>query len=183
MNDFTVNPTDKIKELEQERDELKAHVERLNEAFYDWDNFVDDKYEFVLVDVFNATPAQSLKEIKADAIEDAIIYANNRIEEEGWAHGAMIEIKFLMEYVEQLRTGKSAPLDISSFNSQTILLNRCEGKNKHNPRPSLEVVIKELSRHVHSHIDHDGSTTASVRIWSIRRALEYLLKYAKQLEE
>ena len=49
-------------------------------------------------------------------------------------------------------------------------------KNPHNPRPSLDRIIEELQRECEQTRDWDGTRTHPVRIWVIRRALEYLLE-------
>lgn len=71
----------KVVELEQENTELKAHIVRLRSEFGSWFEhppIADDKMIRIhmdqynaMVDVFNETPAQSLTEIQAQAIENA----------------------------------------------------------------------------------------------------------------
>lgn len=46
--------------------------------------------------------------------------------------------------------------------------------NSYNPRPSRDKIIQELSRECERTRECDGNTTHPVRIWVIRRALEYL---------
>ena len=50
---------------------------------------------------------------------------------------------------------------------------------KHNPRPSKDKIIRELTRKVERTSQWDGNRTYPVRIWVIRRALEYLAEEAE----
>ncbi len=46
--------------------------------------------------------------------------------------------------------------------------------NPYNPRPSRDKIIQELARECERTRECDGCKTHPVRIWIIRRALEYL---------
>lgn len=48
------------------------------------------------------------------------------------------------------------------------------GQNKYNPRPSRDKIIQELTRECEKTRESDGNFTYPVRVWLIRRALEYL---------
>ena len=50
--------------------------------------------------------------------------------------------------------------------------------NAYNPRPDLDTVIEQLTAECDKTRGHDGSKTTNVRIWVLRRALEYLLESA-----
>jgi len=97
-------------EIEQERDELKAVIAELKATHIETKHgraiSTSEKFRRLEQerDELKAEQSQGINETKARGIEEAIAHANSSIDEESWAHGAMIELKFLMEYVEQLRS-------------------------------------------------------------------------------
>lgn len=92
-----------IKQLEQENAELKAHCKKLYDALVFCDREHKDYYINVEIvqDTLNATPQQSLANIKADAIEKAITQVP------AWAaygeFGHLLVDTDLLDYANKLR--------------------------------------------------------------------------------
>lgn len=61
----------KLAEQKQEIAELKAHVERLRRNLIYRDRFVDEDHQELIETQLEATPAQSLQQIKRDAVLEA----------------------------------------------------------------------------------------------------------------
>lgn len=55
----------------------------------------------------------------------------------------------------------------------------CKPVSNHNPRPPLEVVVNELTKECRKCHGDCGNYTHPVRIWILRRALEYLLDFSE----
>ena len=52
--------------------------------------------------------------------------------------------------------------------------------SQYNPRPTRETIVRELAKECEKVRGSDGCRTHPVRIWLIRRALEYLTDEAAQ---
>lgn len=107
MNRYALGKQETLARFCEEKDkqieELKAHVERLSEPLQQAVEWCDDTTETVSLclwdvrELLNETPAQSLNEIKAQAIEEAIDNVD-------WHCGLSPEA--LLDYAKQLRGEK-----------------------------------------------------------------------------
>ena len=87
----------------RERDELKAQVEQLREAWIDYSS-CGDGIDSALEGLFKATPAQCLAEVKAQAVEDAISATRVSVKVSGSAgEFYCCAAAVLNEYASQLR--------------------------------------------------------------------------------
>lgn len=112
MNRYALGKQETLARFCEEKDkqieELKAHVERLSEPLQQAVEWCDDTTETVSLclwdvrELLNETPAQSLNEIKAAAIDEAV----KKYENKGACDGNYIYSDGLLDYAKQLRGEK-----------------------------------------------------------------------------